>query len=179
MKITRFRDVPQFTRDGSYQVDMGLEWLIDKVKEWQSEEGLDIDPDFQRGHVWNERQQIAYMEFLLKGGKTARVLYFNKPSWHNAAKTKYDDFVLVDGKQRLETIRRFVKDEIEVFGSKRSEYTDNMRLTQGIKVNINDLQTKAEVLQWYLNFNAGGVVHTDDELEKVRKMLAKERKVKK
>ena len=32
--------------------------------------GLQFNPDFQRGHVWTEGQQIAFMEFLLKGGKT-------------------------------------------------------------------------------------------------------------
>ncbi len=41
---------------------------------------------------------------------------------------------------------------------------------------VNDLQTRAEVLQWYLDLNEGGVVHTSEELNRVRAMLAKEQK---
>ena len=40
-----------------------------------------------------------------------------------------------------------------------------------LKVHINNLKTKKEVLTWYLEMNTGGTVHTDDELDRVRKML--------
>jgi hypothetical protein len=174
VKITSFRKVPQFTRSGSYEVDYDPRGLVRWVGELQQEQGLDIDPDFQRAHCWTERQQVAYVEFFLKGGMTARVIYLNYPSWHTGASTPYNDFVLVDGKQRLEAFRRFVGDEIKVFGSKFSEFTDSIRLTNTMRVNVNNLQTKAEVLQWYLDFNSGGVIHTDEELERVRTLLAEE-----
>ena len=36
MKITRFKDIPQFTREGSYQVDMDIrripEWIKKRTK---------------------------------------------------------------------------------------------------------------------------------------------------
>jgi hypothetical protein len=41
---------------------------------------------------------------------------------------------------------------------------------------VNDLKTEAEVLRWYLEINAGGTPHTEEELDKVRKMLKKARK---
>jgi hypothetical protein len=41
---------------------------------------------------------------------------------------------------------------------------------------VNDLKTKAEVLQWYLDINSGGVVHTETELEKVKRLLTKEKR---
>jgi hypothetical protein len=44
-------------------------------------------------------------------------------------------------------------------------------INDGLKFNINDLKTKAEVLQWYLDFNTGGTVHSDEEITRVRKML--------
>ena len=51
-KITRFRDIPQFTRDGNYQVDMDIrripEWIVNEQKEMN----LQLNPNFQRSHVW-------------------------------------------------------------------------------------------------------------------------------
>ncbi len=38
-------------------------------------------------------------------------------------------------------------------------------------LNVNDLKTEREVLQWYVDMNAGGTPHTSDEIEKVRKMI--------
>ena len=65
-KITRFRDIPQFTREGNYQVDMDIrripEWIVNEQKEMN----LQLNPKFQRGHVWTEDQQIAWLEFFLK-----------------------------------------------------------------------------------------------------------------
>lgn len=183
-KYTRFNDIPQFVQDGNYEVDVGPDSLIKTIYEMvdgKSGQGqkLQLDPDFQRGHVWNENQQIAFLEFFLRGGKTARVIYLNNPSWNCKAKTEYDDFVLVDGRQRLEAWRRFMIGEIKVFGSYRNEYTDNLRIMKTMKININSLQTKAEVLQWYIDFNSGGVVHSDEEIARVRKLLKAEQKKKK
>ena len=84
--------------------------------------------------------------------------------------------VCVDGLQRFTAIERFVNDEIKVFGCLFSEYEDSVRMSNTIKININDLQTREEVLQWYIDFNSGGTVHTDEEIDKVKMLLEKEKK---
>ena len=175
-KYTRFNDIPSFTRDGSWEVDTSPDFLLKNIQEHIDNEGLDIDPDFQRPHVWTRAQQRAYIEFFLRRGRTARVIYLNKPSWHFKAKTDYDDFVLVDGKQRLKAWKDFYDGCFKVFGSYAHEYTDNIRVINTMKLHVNDLQTRAEVLQWYLDFNSGGTPHTNAELNKVRKLLKKEEK---
>jgi hypothetical protein len=83
-------------------------------------------------------------------------------------------FVIVDGKQRLEAIRRFLNNEIQVCGSYRREFTDTLRITQTLKINVNDLRTRAQVLQWYIEFNAGGTPHTEAEIDRVRELLKAE-----
>jgi hypothetical protein len=173
--MPRFRDIPQFTRDSNYHVDIAWEymfsddgWLVGMIES----AGLDIDPPFQRAHVWLEHQQIRYCEFILRGGKSSKELYFNAPNWPQCSDKS--TMVLVDGKQRLEAARRFIQNEIPVFGYYKNEYTDRLDMLRArFSVNINNLETDAEVLQWYLDLNDGGVVHTKDELEKVRKMLIK------
>ncbi len=175
--ITRFRDIPEFIRSGSYEVDCDPVYLLEKIDEFVQNDGLDLDPEFQRGHVWTEQQQVAFIEFFLKGGSTGRVIYLNYPSWHHAVKAGcYNDFVIVDGKQRLRALERFVKNEFMVFGSYYKEFTDKIRMRNMMKLNINDLKSKREVLQWYLDFNSGGTVHSEAELEKVRKLIQKENK---
>ena len=113
MKITRFSNIPKFTRDGSYAVDYPFHSLVKWIEREQAEEGLQLNPDFQRGHVWTETQQIAYVEFMLRGGKTGRTLYFNCPSWnHPVPEGDYNEFVCVDGLQRITAITRFVHSQL-------------------------------------------------------------------
>jgi hypothetical protein len=75
-------------------------------------------------------------------------------------------------------IRKFVDGEIPVFGYLIGEYTDSPRVaTQTLKIHINDLQTRKEVLQWYIDFNSGGTVHSDAEIERVKKLIEAEEKI--
>lgn len=171
MKITRFQDIPRFTREGSWECDYDLAGVLEFIK-GRDDDPPNMDPDFQRGHVWNEEQQVAWLEFFLRGGKTGRVIYFNHPGWMRDYR---GEFVIVDGKQRCEAIRRFLGDEIRVFGSRYSEFTDKPRAANiTMKINVNTLKTRAEVLRWYIEFNSGGTPHSADEIERVRRLLATE-----
>ncbi len=38
---------------------------------------------------------------------------------------------------------------------------------------VNDLLTREEVLQWYIDLNTGGTDHTDEEINRVKEMLKK------
>ena len=54
---TSFRDIPAFTSGGSYAVDYPLRDLVSWVQKEVEKSGLILCPDFQRGHVWTEKQQ--------------------------------------------------------------------------------------------------------------------------
>ena len=59
-----------------------------------------------------------------------------------------------------------------MFGSYFKEYTDSPRIVMDtIRVNINDLKTRREVLQWYIDMNAGGTPHSKEEIDRVRGLL--------
>jgi len=172
--ITRFRDIPQLTRPGNWECDFDIDGAWAQIERWQREQGtapLDIDPDFQRPHVWTEEQQIAWLEFLMRGGKTGRTLYFNCEGWMRDWR---GPFVIVDGKQRLRAIERFLKNEIPVFGSFRRDFTDSLLVIDSIKFNVNSLPNRKSVLQWYLEFNTGGTPHTNEEIGRVRELLQRE-----
>jgi len=167
----KFTQIPQLTSVGSYQANMSLRYLNDTVNNWVNDLGLKLNPDFQRGHVWSEEQQISYMEFLLRGGKSARVIYFNHPGWQRGYK---GEFVCVDGLQRLTACLKFINNELKVFGLYLSEFEDKLPLDIDLLFNVNNLKTRKEVLQWYIEFNTGGTVHTEEEINRVKELLEKE-----
>jgi len=130
---------------------------------------LDLSPDYQRFHVWTPEQQAAYMEFILSGGESGKVLYFNHPNWMGSYEGTLE---LVDGKQRMEAVRAFLRSEVPVFGSLFKDFTDNLGFGSGeFRVQIAKLPTRKLVLQWYLAINAGGTPHTSEELDRVRNLL--------
>ena len=176
----KFHNIQQYVESGSYQVCQPLTSIKQRIDEWIEEDGMEMNPDFQRGHVWTEEQQIKWMEYLLQGGASGRVLYFNAPWWGDFDKRRYPykDFVLVDGLQRLTAILRFINNEIAIFGGHYIEdFEDRLRMARAemnLLININNLKTKADVLTWYIQMNDGGTPHTEEEIEKVRNLLIEE-----
>lgn len=179
MKITKFRDIPQFIGTHScYHVNYAYRFYVLQIKDFEEDKhyNLQMNPAFQRGHIWTEEQQIAYIEYLLKGGKSGRAFYFNKPSWNNNSNiiNGYDEFVCVDGLQRTTAIQRFINNELPIFGTLYKDYEDHMReMSQTIDVYINDLKSEKEVLEWYIQMNDGGTPHSKEEIERVKKMINK------
>ncbi|MFK5948092.1 MAG: hypothetical protein QM500_04910 [Methylococcales bacterium] len=172
---TRLKDIPSFTRSAGYKVNTSWKYIEDWIDD-QSEIGLNLDPDFQRAHVWTELQQIRYVEFRLRKGMSGRDIYFNQPGWNDLCATG-GDFVMVDGKQRLNAVRRFMNNEIPAFGTVLCDFEDSDRFSltsADFIIHVNDLKTKAEVYQWYIDLNAGGVAHTNEEIQKVQDMLTNE-----
>ena len=117
----KFNEIPQFISSSGYEINMPLDFLENKIQEWIKDDyyNLQLNPDFQRGHVWTKDQQISFVEYYFRGGTSGRVLYFNKPSWNHEATTNYDDFV-IDPQDpfyihigKLDTSRRYM-DEWEL-----------------------------------------------------------------
>lgn len=179
-KITSFRDIPQLTQAAPYMVNTGWDymfakdgWLANQCEAREGMSGLDLKPDFQRGHVWTEEQQISYVEYRLRGGEmSGRHIFFNHPGW---MKNWKGTFVIVDGLQRLTAARRFMQNEIKAFGSYFNEYEDGLRLINvDFIVCVNTLKTRAAVLRWYLEMNAGGTPHSAEEIARVTELYRAE-----
>ena len=174
--MPRFRDIPPFTCTATYRIDVGWDYLKSHMEHADQtvNGGLQTDAAFQRAHVWTAQQQIRYVEFVLCGGLTGKDLYWNCPKFTTGSRE--GPYVLVDGKQRLTAVLRFLDNEIHAFGYRFSEYADRLDpMKARFSWWVNDLETHAEVLQWYLDLNRGGVVHTDEEIEKVVRLLETEK----
>jgi hypothetical protein len=170
-------NIPTLIQCQSQGSSLDLYYLKETLERLKNSYGLDLDPDFQRGHVWTMDHKIKFLEFIFRGGKVPAIV-FNSPAYAGTSPTRKTDLpetvVLVDGKQRLTTLLGFLNSEIAIFGGSFIHDFDNVRklLTRASMMYIvNNLQTRKELLRWYLEMNSGTVAHSSDELQRVQKML--------
>ena len=173
--MVKFADIPQYTQGGYYRTDVSLEDVGRHIQRYINEYGLDVQPDFQRAHVWGDDKRIAYVEHLLKGGVGSNEFKFNHPGWMGDWKGSFE---LVDGLQRLTAIQMFLSNSLPVFKQYTyNDFDDILGFHVAMSFRVNDLKTRREVLQWYLEINTGGVVHTLEEIAHVERLLAEEQMV--
>jgi len=162
--MLKFDDIHRFTSFPTHRANQSWDQLETQIARWTEYPGLDLDPDFQREHVWTTEQQIAYVEFIMRGGQTGKEIYFNDYGQEKP-------LVIVDGKQRLHAVRLFLANQVPAFGHLLNEYEPRLPWGYEFFFCVNNLKTRNEVLRWYLEMNSGGVVHTPEELDKVRRLL--------
>jgi len=163
-----------------WQADYGFSSVERGLQSFAEDYGLNLVPDYQRGHVWTQEQQEHFVEAVLRGtlASSLLVIQFNAPHWE-----EYDyqgdlprQVECVDGLQRLSAVRRFMNEEIRAFGRLASEYEgseyDPQRRNFGLKFAVHTFQSRAELLQFYLDINKGGTPHTAAELDRVAGLLA-------
>ena len=139
-------------------------------------DGIDFNPDFQRGHVWTEQQQVYFLENVLRRivDESGLTIRFNNPVWSGTKLTgdMPDQTVCVDGLQRLTAIRKFIKGELTVFGIKHDDLPMRVILRDlRIVIQMYDFKYKKDLLRFYLDINSGGTAHTDNELNRVHGLL--------
>lgn len=166
-----YKDIHKLPR-ANYNITVHWSCLEDWLQRQDDDGILDLDPDFQRHHVWTAQQQSNYIEYILTGGESSREILFNCQDYVQG--NVNDTMVLVDGKQRLEAVRLWLRDDREAFGVLRREIKGLRSLDLYFNIRVCDLPTRREVLHWYLSLNSGGTDHTVDEIERVRQLLEEE-----
>ncbi len=167
---------PRYTIDASFRY---IEHQLNCYdKDWG---GLNLDPDFQRGHVWSYEQRVAFMEGIFRGtvGDSQRIIQFNAPHWDddNHGGDLPNEIQIVDGLQRLTTVRMFMAGELAIFGGLKacdlegSHYAVN-RPNYRLQFAIHNFANRADLLRYYLAINSGGTPHSTSEIERVKALLA-------
>lgn len=164
----------QISRAVSYKtVDYHLAYLLSTSA--SEELDWDFEPDYQRGHVWTQRQRELFLGYLLENGQMPLV-FLRDVDW----KDPEDKYEIVDGKQRLQSCVMFLRGEIEaeLSDGRRLWWRDfnevDRRQTPNIRCGLVDLPDRKSVLEFYLQLNRGGTMHTDEEIDRVRALLAEE-----
>jgi hypothetical protein len=138
---------------------------------------LDIDPDYQRGHIWTEAQSAAFVGHKLEGGECPTITI---QRWDT---NPVDE--VVDGKQRILAVLGFVEGRVPALLSDGNAYflrewgSEDQRLLPRsfelmLRGRIVKCATRADVLRLYLRLNRGGSIHSDEEIARVRALLSRE-----
>lgn len=180
MKNSQLLKIIKPLNSANYQVDIFWNDLERSLQSYCTNYGgLDLNPDFQRGHVWTEKQQTHFVENVLRGivPSSGLLIQWNCPNW--------DDFYYkgelplgfqcIDGLQRLTAIRKYIKGEISPFGLSINDLNNTSfsikRCFYVFKFAIHNMTKKSDLLSHYLDINSGGTQHSEDEINKVRKLL--------
>jgi hypothetical protein len=146
------------------------------VRNVEKDYSLDSNPDFQREHVWTEEQQKRFVGHVLSGGDVAALLMNEGPGG------KWETVLLMDGKQRYKAIKDWLEGKFKAILPGGHEYhisdvDEEAKATlscTGIRFGLVRLNRK-EMLDYYIRLNSAGTVHSESELERVKKLLENEK----
>ena len=144
-----------------------------------------LSPDYQRGPVWTMDQQERFIGHVLAGGVVPPIYVQRHEKADHAPVAEYWDLPceVIDGQQRLRAICSFVEGKIgaQVYhGGEWHHYTwaqmskpERRSMNVSSRITFVDL-SREDRLRFYLRLNGAGVAHSEEELDKVRRMLAEE-----
>lgn len=138
---------------------------------------LELNPDFQRGHVWTPEQQVHFIENCLRGvvASNGFLIQFNCPEWSdpNPDTDLPSGLQCVDGLQRYTAVTEFVKGNVKPFGYTAEELQGTQFAVYRfhMKVAVHSFTKRSDLLEHYLAINAGGTPHSPAEIERVRGLL--------
>lgn len=164
---------------GGYHI--GLKNIEDQFAK-QSESGIQVElnPAFQRGHVWTTQQQIAFIEALLacKLPEHTKTILFNVvyTDEKDADSEVRGKMLCIDGLQRLTACLDFMAGKFKVFDGQLA-YQDFIEAcfplgsAYMLRFDIYNITSYKELLKFYIDLNSGGTVHSADEIERVKNMI--------
>jgi len=96
-------------------------WSILEIYQKIKSEKLNLSPDYQRNNIWKIDKQTAFIESLFMGILIPPIYVVEIPGTDMLEESSYE---VVDGKQRLTTITKFLKNEIVLNEKALEYYTD-------------------------------------------------------
>lgn len=168
----------------SGNTDIDLKYLKGQLEHYHADYGVELNPDFQRGHVWTQAQKISFIEAFIRGavGTTGRTITFNCPDYRGTDKatdSDLDGMVCVDGLQRLSAILEYMRGDFKIFpalhGGVAYDYFNGTKYSfkgNSIKFQIFTMQYKRDVLEYYLAINDTGTPHSQAEIQRIQAMLS-------
>lgn len=182
---------PVHVASPSRGVDVELTYLTSYLENMAGIMPVELNPDFQRGHVWTKKQQIAYLESLFqrKLSKQARTISFNQCGYEDDSDSQllnevstdiYKKFICIDGLQRLTACLSFISGDLKLYDNQLS-YSDLVKSKEHLKFTNNansvlrfefyDFNNKKDLMQFYVDFNNAGTPHSKEEIDRVKSLI--------
>jgi hypothetical protein len=97
-------DVDKENGDYTDAVIWGTDWTAETINNQLVRGNIDLFPKFQRRDAWSNKQKSRFIESLILGLPIPQIILAEK-------KDKKGKYIVIDGKQRLLTIRRFFSEK--------------------------------------------------------------------
>lgn len=81
----------------------GTDWTAETIVSQIKKGRIDLNPKFQRREAWDDKRKSLFIESLICGFPIPQIILAE-------GKTKNDPYIVIDGKQRLLSLRRFFAD---------------------------------------------------------------------
>lgn len=136
--------------------------------------GVDMDPDYQRGYVWNMEDKLLLIDSIFANIDIGKFVFVrvNDTKWHETGIS----YEILDGKQRLSAIVEYYENRFPYNGKYYNELSAKDRRTFNEKsISMADLDsaTQKTVYQCFLMLNRGGRQMDKAHLNHVAELLAK------
>lgn len=148
--------------------------MVESFMIWHRNGDLDMDPVYQREYVWTQKEQDSFLVTLVRGFPVGVIaisddIEFKETKW----------IEVIDGKQRLTTVFKFIDGEIGIPMPDGSRlYWDEMNKSEqlrfrGIPMPTIDLQecTAKDRLEFFYRTNFAGVPQSEDHKKKIMDMM--------
>ncbi len=141
--------------------------------------GIDLDPDYQRGNVWDEDQKVALIDSIFKNIDIGKFAIIKRP-WGNDPNKPQTPHLseMLDGKQRLTALIDFFCGRFTYRGK---YYNDLHPLDQShfrnysVSVAQSEGLTNEQKYRYFLKLNTNGSPIEPEHMERVKDMLEKEK----
>jgi len=150
----------------SSEISVSLDYIEDELEH----NATNMSPPYQRGDVWTLEQRERFMGHLLQGGEVQPIVFHRTPDQRDAE--------VIDGKQRLTSIRMWLNDEIgarfddgslvkiselEQAAPRRGKFRPKGISRINVRFRYIDLPFEQRKL-FYVRLNSAGTPHTPEQL---------------
>jgi len=134
---------------------------------------LNLQPDYQRGAVWTKEQQSLFLGHALLGG-VVQPIYIDRDTGSDHAEE------VIDGQQRIRAAIAFLEGHVAAVGwdgdkfvsFRYADMNEVDRRSHRLSFNVVYLNlARRNKLRLYLLLNSAGTPHTEEELNKVRRLM--------
>lgn len=135
--------------------------------------GIDMEPDYQRGYVWEMCDKEALLDSIFENVDIGKfvLIRLDSEQWS----TRDVMYEILDGKQRLSTLIEYYENRFPYNGKYFNDLSGLDRYTlmqHTISVGEVDNANKKEVYNYFLMLNKTGRPMAKEQIEKVEKLLA-------
>lgn len=116
-------------------------------------------PEYQRNYVWDDEKATYFIESILLGTEVPPIIYFvNK---------EYDKIEVIDGRQRYQTILRFIKDQFKLKKSGLNKL-DDINIGGKFFKDLRDVfwDTKIRIIEFSFHTKNGASEEIENKVKK-------------